>query len=78
MPAKGGRSKGLDGKRIKQAREAHGWSQWELANRTGIHPQRISQLERNVRGAADKLSISSALDVADALGRSLLWLCRRE
>jgi transcriptional regulator with XRE-family HTH domain len=79
--ASGGERKGvrgLDGTRIAEAREALGWSQWELANRAQIHPQRISQLERNYARAAETISISKALDIADALGRSLTWLCRRE
>lgn len=40
------------GKRVRQSREAQGWSQEELADRVGIHRTYIGGVERGERNVA--------------------------
>jgi transcriptional regulator with XRE-family HTH domain len=55
------------GSRITELRKECGWTKQELANRTGLRPERISRLERGLREA----SLTEAARLADALGASL-------
>lgn len=55
------------GMRIRQKRTEKGWSQAELAERSGIEPSNISHIER----AATKLSLPTLVSIANALGATL-------
>jgi len=55
------------GERIREARKAVGWTQAELAERSGIEPSNISHIER----AATKLSLPTLFSIANALGATL-------
>lgn len=61
--------RGRVGLNVKRAREAKGWSQEELAWRSGLHRTYISGVERGVRNPTVSVleKIGVALDVA--LGR---------
>lgn len=62
------------GERLREARKRLGWSQLELAKKTGIRNDRISDYEREVNDP----SFFIARCLADALGVSLDWLAGRE
>ena len=48
------------GKRVRSLREQHGWSRWELAQRTGSNEKAVSRDERGI-----SLGISRLLRYAD-------------
>lgn len=52
------------GKRIRQLRLAKGWSQEDLAARSGLHPTYIGGIERGERnlGLNNLLKLARALD----------------
>ena len=52
------------GKRIRQLRQARGWSQEHLANEAGIHRTYMWGIERGVRNP----SLRHLTCIADALG----------
>lgn len=51
------------GKRIRQLRIDHGWSQAMLAEKSGVEPSDISHIER----AATKLSLPTLINISNAL-----------
>lgn len=55
------------GVRIREKRTEKGWTQAELAERSGIEPSNISHIER----AATKLSLPTLVSIANALEASL-------
>lgn len=55
------------GKRIKEKRVAHGWTQADLAEKSGIEPSNLSHIER----AATKLSLPTLISITNALGATL-------
>lgn len=55
------------GRRIKTARKAHGWTQAQLAEKSGIEPSNISHIERG----ATKLSLPTMVNIANALAVTL-------
>lgn len=55
------------GQRIKELREQHGWTQFELGSASGIQPSAISRWEQG----KTRPSIDSAMKIADALGITL-------
>lgn len=55
------------GKRIRQLRLEHGWSQAVLAEKSGIEPSNISHIER----AATKLSLPTLINISNASDVSL-------
>lgn len=59
------------GEKIKQRREALGWTQRELANTAGMTQNRISEVES---GKRQQMSFSRMRDLARALGVSADWL----
>ena len=62
------------GKRLKKVREQKGWSQTELADRAGLTPAAISQIEADDRQPSFK-TLSS---LAGALGISVGYLLGEE
>jgi len=52
------------GRQIRQAREAAGWTQAELAERAGLSQQHVSLIEA---GGRPELSIRTLMRLADAL-----------
>lgn len=52
------------GKRVRELRLAKGWTQEELAERTGLHPTYIGGVERGERN----LGLDNLLKIARALG----------
>ena len=62
----------LIGKRIAEARRAHGWTQAELAGRVGTAWETISRLERGT----SMPSLSRISQIAEVLGVSLSSLAR--
>ena len=56
----------MKGKALKAAREAAGWSQSELAKRTGISVRVIQSLEQGARDI-NKMALDAALSIADTL-----------
>src|SRR6266480_888425 len=62
------------GDRIREAREAKGWTQEDLAAKAGISKGFLSDVENNKRN----VSAENALKIADALGVSLDFLMRGE
>lgn len=62
----------LLGRRIAEARRAHGWSQSQLAERVGVTLETISRLERG----ATMPSITRISKIAEVLGVSLSTLAR--
>jgi transcriptional regulator with XRE-family HTH domain len=61
-------AKEILGANLRNARERHGWSQEEFADRSGIHRTYICGVERATRNPT--LSIVQA--IADALGITVL------
>jgi transcriptional regulator with XRE-family HTH domain len=57
----------LIGQRVKQLREAKGWSQDELARRVGLTSKTISNYETGTRGVKEP-PLSTVRALADALG----------
>jgi len=68
------RNHALFHRRLKQLREATGLTQKELAERAGLHPIGVSQLEIGRRGP----TWESACRLADALGVSLDAFARED
>lgn len=62
------------GARIAELRKERGWTQRELAERAGITPTYVSEIE-NAR--AGNVGSSILLEIADALGASLDYLLGR-
>lgn len=62
------------GDRIREAREAKGWTQEQLADKAQISKGFLSDVENNKRN----VSAENALKLADALGISLDFLMRGE
>jgi transcriptional regulator with XRE-family HTH domain len=62
------------GNRIQELRKARGWTQENLAERSGLHPTYIGGIERGERNA----TIASFCKIADALGISLAGLVKVE
>lgn len=60
------------GDRIREAREAKGWTQDQLSDKAGISKGFLSDVENNKRN----VSAENALKLADALGMSLDYLMR--
>lgn len=52
------------GKKVRQLRLAKGWTQEELAARTGLHPTYVGGVERGERN----LGLDNLLKIARALG----------
>ena len=61
------------GRRVKRLRERAGWSQHELARRSGVSRSTIAGLET---GDRPSLTLENAMKLADALGVSLDLLAR--
>lgn len=55
------------GKRLRELREAEGWSQEEFADRAGLHRTYVSAVERGVRNP----TLSVLARIAKALGITL-------
>lgn len=55
------------GKRLRELREAEGWSQEEFADRAGLHRTYVSAVERGVRNP----TLSVLARIAKALGMTL-------
>lgn len=64
----------LLGKRIAELRRDRGWTQKELAERAGITPTYVSEIEN---GRTKNVGSSTLLDLAEALGASLDYLLGR-
>ncbi len=62
------------GDRIREGREAKGWTQEQLADKAQISKGFLSDVENNKRN----VSAENALKIADALGMSLDYLMRGE
>lgn len=62
------------GARIAELRQERGWTQRELAERTGITPTYVSEIE-NAR--TKNVGSATLLEIADALGASLDFLLGR-
>lgn len=58
-------------KRLKEAREAMGYTQRTLANQVGITPASLSAYEKDGKNP----SLNVAAEIAKACGVSLDWLC---
>ena len=43
----------MDGLEIKVMRIRLGWTQWDLAKKVGVHPARISEMERGRRESTE-------------------------
>lgn len=52
------------GNTLAAFRECEGWTQAQLADKLGIKPQHVSEIERDVRS----VSVSKAVDFAQRLG----------
>lgn len=55
--------------RVIRAREAHGWTQSELARRSGVSQGTIGNIEAGIRNGLQSLA-----DIADTLGVRYRWL----
>jgi len=55
------------GRRLRELREAKGWTQAQLAERVGFHYQNVARLERGEREPV----WGTALKLAEALGVTL-------
>ena len=64
----------MPGDRIRESREAQGWTQEQLADKAQISKGFLSDVENNKRS----VSAENALKIADALGMSLDYLMRGE
>lgn len=64
----------VDGRRLRQARRQHGWSQRTLAEAAGISLATIGRLERQERATCRGRTLAR---LADALGRQATDLARR-
>lgn len=62
------------GPRVLELRNERGWNQKELAGRAGIHPTRLSRIERGVA----RPSLDELMGLADALGVRLDDLLGRD
>jgi transcriptional regulator with XRE-family HTH domain len=58
--------------RLRELREARGWSQQELAERVGLHMMTVSRFERGTL----KPTWENALALAEALGVDCLAFCQ--
>ncbi len=58
------------GKRIRQAREASGFTQTELADIIGVKFQQLQKYET----AANRISASRLFELTEALGVSVTWI----
>lgn len=63
------------GQRVKQAREAKGWSQTELAEKAGVSRQAIFSVET---GETKTMRPENLFRAADALGVKARWLATGE
>ncbi len=55
----------IDGKRIRQLREARGWSQEHLASICGLSPRTVQRLESEGNASLEsRMAVASALEVA--------------
>ncbi len=55
----------IDGKRIRQLREARGWSQEHLASICGLSPRTVQRLETEGNASLEsRMAVASALGVA--------------
>ena len=55
----------IDGKRIKQLREARGWSQEHLASICGLSPRTVQRLETEGNASLEsRMAVAAALEVA--------------
>lgn len=59
------------GLNVRQAREARGWSQEELADRSGLHRTYVSGVERGVRNPTVTVLEKLAVALGLAPGRLL-------
>jgi len=70
------------GKKIRQERVAHGWTQEELAEKIDLHPSFIGQLERGIKAASfdtlKSLSLIFGIKSADFLNENDETEPRRE
>jgi len=59
------------GKKVRQERLRHGWSQEELAEKIEVHPSFVGQIERGIRSASfatlKRLSLAFGIKPADFL-----------
>jgi transcriptional regulator with XRE-family HTH domain len=62
------------GRRVQAIRKAKGWTQEQLAERSGLHPTYIGGIERGERNA----TIASFQKVADSLGVTIAALFRAD
>lgn len=60
-------------KRLESARSSRGWSQSDLAERSGLQPSAVSHYENGRR----EPSLANLLQISDALSVSLDWLLGR-
>jgi transcriptional regulator with XRE-family HTH domain len=60
----------LIGQRVKELREARGWSQEQLARRVGVNAKTIYNYESGARGAKEP-PLSTVQALADAFGVTL-------
>lgn len=61
------------GRRVKRLRERSGWSQHELARRSGVSRSTIAGLET---GDRPSITLENAMKLADALGVSIDMMAR--
>ena len=55
----------IDGKRIRQLREARGWSQEQLASICGLSPRTVQRLEAEGNASLEsRMAVAAALEVA--------------
>jgi len=55
----------IDGKRIRQLREARGWSQEHLASICGLSPRTVQRLETEGNASLEsRMAVAAALEVA--------------
>ncbi|MGE8225302.1 MAG: helix-turn-helix domain-containing protein [Stenotrophomonas sp.] len=55
----------IDGKRIRQLREARGWSQEHLASICGLSPRTVQRLEAEGNASLEsRMAVAAALEVA--------------
>jgi len=59
------------GKKIKQLRKERGWTQEQLANRSGLHRVSVAQIEVGIRKDPD---LSSRKKIAKAFGMEVVDL----